>query len=200
MENMNTIAQDKVTDRRSNGFPFTFRLNKPLLTQLKNFSKDDIEINKYLSSVSKKIHFDPEDSSNFKEWNEEQIAVYFYFHIMCINFFKLFEKLEIANSLEEKSKIIQEEIENLIKTGYHFFCEKSNGSEVNLSISDLNLKGVRNFLTAKSQTFTNELKNDGTFNQSMKIIMSDDFSQKIFSSNKEKNLLNLSWKIVIKLD
>ena len=92
-KNFNKLNSTKET-AGTGTLPFVFKINKPLIAYLKNFSKEDGDINKYLTSGLKKISIDPEDYSKVLEWSDEQIRLYFYFHIECLTFHNLLDKID----------------------------------------------------------------------------------------------------------
>jgi len=188
MENTKNFNKLNSIKETLDNLPFIFKINKQLIAYLKNFSKEDGDINKYLTSGLKKISIDPEDHSNSLEWSDEQVRMYIYFHIQCIPFHNLLDNIEINTSSLEKRSSIKEIIEYLLERGYHIFCDKWTKSSMILSFTDINLKNLKNIFTNKSNL-------EGV-QSNIRIRISDGIN--MVNSNEE-NFLSLNSKIVIKL-
>ena len=189
MEYLGRTNKQNNAEKTSTGFSLIFPLNESFLSYLRKFSKEDGHINKYMSAISKEISLSPGDDYNPQDWNNQERSVYLYFHLICAGYSNLFEKFRLSNSLE-KSKLIREEIEQLIERGYTSFCESvTTHSTNNFTFSDINLNHTEDLFL-----FTQKNEQEATPDSSQfKIRITEDLS---LLNSSEENFLNFNSKIV----
>jgi len=149
MEQLGRTNKQINLEKTSSDSQLIFPLNESLLSYLTNFSKEDGEINQYLSALPNKISLSSGQDDNPQEWNTQQRSVYLYFHIVCSGYKNLLEKFRLGNS-SENSKLIREEMELLLERGYTSFCESGTANPNNFNFSDIDLNQTACLFTNKN--------------------------------------------------